>query len=296
MSQLFNRDMLLKIGEDSIPLQFVDPLQPDKPQTILRATFSVSKTSNKDPNKASVRIYNLNSLHRMQLQFGAEIIATPETAWNWPLTIEAGYVGSRSLIFSGDIRFVDTRREGPDWVTDIEADDGGKDYTGARLNVAFGPGTTVQTILIECAKALNVGLGNSAAQFAAARFRKGFVNFRKGVVVTGLVSKTLDKYVTSAGYKWSIQDGQLQVLGPDEALLDIAIKLDSKSGLIGAPERGEKGSLRATSLLQGAIKPGRRVEMQTLDVIGPYKVIDVNHSGDTWGNDWYSSFEAKALQ
>jgi hypothetical protein len=287
--------LLIKIGETSIPLQFQDPLQLDKPQTILRAQFSVEKTSNRDPNKATVTIYNLSESNRKQLQTGADLLATPKTAWNWPLLIEAGYTGNRGQIFSGDVRFVSSRREGVDWVTTVEADDGGRDYSSARLNKAFGPGTTVASILNEAAKALGVGLGNSATKFAGASFRGKIWNFKKGVVLNGSVARILDKYVTSAGYSWSIQDGQLQVLGPDETLLDVEIVLNSSSGLIGTPEKGEKGIVRATSLIRPEIRPGRRIALASSAATGTYKALSTVHSGDTRGNDWYTEWEGKAL-
>lgn len=294
MGVLYNRDLLLKVGAAAIPLQLADPLQPDKPQVTLHTTFSVHRTSNKDPNTASVTIFNLNPTNRALLNQGAELLATPKTAWNWPLLIEAGYVGNRTQIFSGDIRRVDVSKQSTDWIATIEADDGGRAYVGKRLNAYFGPGATVRQILQAAANALGVGLGNSAAKFAAGNFRKGFVNFKKGVAVHGLASKILDKYVTSAGFKWSIQDGQLQVLGPDEALLDIAVILTPTTGLIGTPSHGEKGSITATSLLQGDIKPGRVVHINCVSVKARYLVTDVTHSGDTHGGEWYSNFEAIA--
>jgi len=295
MSVLFNRDLLLTVGALSIPLQMSDPLQPDKPQVSLHAAFSVNRTSNKDPNTASVTVYNLNPTNRALLKQGADMLATPKTAWNWPLLIEAGYVGNRMQIFSGDIRRVEVGKQAVDWVTTIEADDGGRAYVGARLNTYFGPGTTVRQILQAAADALGVGLGNSAAKFAAGNFRKGFVNFKKGVAVHGAASKILDKYVTSAGYAWSIQDGQLQVLGPNESLLDIAVVLTPTTGLIGTPSHGEKGAINAVSLLNGEIKPGRVIDIQCRSLTGRYRATAVTHSGDTQGSDWYSSFEAEEL-
>ncbi len=113
--------------------------------------------------------------------------------------------------------------------------------------------------------------------------------------LSGKVSKLLDKYVTSAGYQWSIQDGQLQVLAPDETLLDMITILSSVTGLVGSPEQSEKGIIKARSLLQPSIIPGRRVTVFSKMITGSYKATKASIFGDTWGTDWYTEFEGKPV-
>jgi hypothetical protein len=185
-----------------------------------------------------------------------------------------------------------------DWVTSIEAEDGGKKYKSKRYSQSYGPGTTMTQLLVDLAAQLGVGLGNSALQFstfAQSEREKRKVIFPRGVAVSGQVSRILDKYITTAGYQWSIQDGTLQVLGPKGVLVGKAVILNQASGLIGAPEVGEKGVISAVSLMNGLIMPGRQVFITSESVVGNYKVTKVNHSGDTWGPEWYSSFEGKPL-
>lgn len=277
MSRLFNRDFSLIVGPIKIDARTLG--SPTKSLPTLRVFFSIEKTPNRDPNRAEVSVYNLNAVHRKTLQE------------KLPLILQAGYVGNKQQIFFGDISFIDSRREGSNWVTTIEAGDGQKNYSSKRMSVSFGPGTTLQQLLIQAATALQILPGNSITKFGTPL--RGLIAFKKGVSVVGRVSRILDKYVTSAGYQWSIQDGQLQVLSPDETLVESVTILNKATGLIGSPEQGEDGTVKARSLLQPAIVPGGRVILESEMVKGTFKAEQVSYIGDTWGPDWYTEFEGK---
>jgi len=292
MGYLFNRDFSMRIGTAVINMQTTDPIT-DRTFPALRVSFHVEKSDNRDPNKVTLEIINLNESNRRVLQEGSEL-AEKTPNYDWPLSIEAGYVGNRSQIFSGDIIKADSFKEGVNWVTQIEAGDGQNNYRSARMSKSFGPGTTMTQLLTQAAVALGVGLGNSATKFAVSP--RGLLNFKKGVAVSGRVTDVLDKYITSAGYDWSIQDGNLQVLGPGEILIGEAVVLNKSSGLVGSPEPGEKGEIKVLSLLQGAISPGRQIIIDSLTAKGSFKARKVVHVGDSWGQDWYTEFEGKPIQ
>jgi len=292
MSYLFNRDLEISIGAVKVSLTLADPIR-NTAQPVLRCSFNVEKNVNRDPNRATLQVFNLNQTNRSALQEGAAL-AAKSPAYSWPLIIKAGYVGSIAQIFSGDIRTVESHKEGVNWITTLEASDGGFNFASARMAQTFGPGTPVSTLLVAAAAKLGVGLGNSAIAFGQGVWRKGYGIFKKGVTVSGRVSDILDKYISSTGYQWSIQDGELQVLAPDAALLDVAVILNEKTGLIGSPEKTEDGGIKAKTLLQGTIKPGRRIVLTSISTNGSFKAEKVAHIGDTWGNDWYTEFEAKA--
>jgi len=295
--KLFNRDFEMSIGAQKIAIQAHDPLS-NRIQPSLRVGFDVEKTGNSDPNRAAVEIHNLNESNRRVLQKGADLAARMNDKglfYDWPLVIEAGYVKTKSQIFSGDITYADSRQDGTEWVTVIEAEDGGRKYRSASISQSFGMGTPVAAVLKTLAGALGVGLGNSAAHFAAGA-ELGYLSFANGIVLNGQVSKLLDKYISSAGYSWSIQDGQLQVLSPGEFLMDGQVWLGAATGLVGSPERGEQGAVKACSLLQPTIKPGRLVVIDSRMVKGKYRATKVDHYGDVSGADWYTEFEGVSIQ
>jgi hypothetical protein len=126
MTDLFNRDLSLKIGELEINIQAPNPALPDRPAPSLRVTFDIEKNTNRDPNRALITIYNLNESNRATLQKGSDLVTQfkkQKKLYQWQVTVAAGYVGTKKQIFLGDILFADSRREGSNWVTTIEAGD-----------------------------------------------------------------------------------------------------------------------------------------------------------------------------
>ena len=286
MTALFNRDFALKIGPTPLEIHLpgVPIIEDDKPSTTLRVVFDIEKTSSSEPNQAEVLIYNLNETHRKLLQ---QFAGKP--AQFFPLSIEAGYMGTRELIFMGDILNADSYREGVSWLTKINASDGGNKYVSKRLNKTFAKGTLLITLLMSVIAASGLGAGNSAILAASPR---GFTVFQKAVTVDGRISDILDKYVASAGFQWSIQNGQIQIREPMKATGEPVVLLNQYFGLIGTPEVGEKGKINFTSLLQGSIRPGRRTMIESLSANGLFVVESARYSGDTWGGDWYVQADA----
>lgn len=282
MSYLYNRDFLIQAGTKLLAARQDD--NPDKTKPMLRASFRVELTPEKDPNTALLMIYNLSSDSRKSLQK------------KQPLIIEAGYTGTRQQIFSGEINYIQHQRETVDWVTYLETGDGSEALATQRISKSFGPNTSVYDFLKAVAAAMGVGLGNTVTRFNPyTTMRDGFRSFKHGVVLHGKASQAFDKAMRSAGLQWSIQNGELQVLEPGETTLEEVVILNSKTGMLGSPEVGEKGKVVVRSLMQGSIKPGRRLVLESNEVKGQFKILNVSHVGDTYMNDWYTEAEAKPV-
>lgn len=302
MTDLFNRDFRCTIGAARISIQNANPLSPDTIAPSLRASFRIEKTDSPEPNKATVEVFNLNAANRAILKEGADLVAKAIEAakklgvppsWEWPLIVEAGYTSGVSQLFSGDVTFARSVKERVDWITTIEAEDGGPKFANARINKSFGAGTTLTALLTQIANQFGLGLGNSIAHFLVPK--RGRVLFKKGVVISGKVSDVLDTYCATAGYTWSIQDGQLQILESSETLVEAIVKVSPSTGLVGSPELGEEGVVTFRSLLQGQIRPGKRVILDSKAVKGTFKIQRVTYIGDTWGTDWYTEAEGKPI-
>lgn len=282
MSYLWNRDFSIQVGPKVLAARSdADPL---KSKRMLRVTFRVDKSTSEEPNTAMVTVYNLSGNSRKLIQK------------RQPLVIEAGYTGTKQQIFSGDITFVHHQKEGANWVTYVETGDGADAIAAARIQKAFGANTPVYKFLLEVCRALGVGTGNSIQKLnPATTFRKGLKVFKGGVVASGKVNVILNRAMSSVGLQWSIQDGQLQILEPNEAALEEIVVLTQLTGLVGSPEVGEDGKIIVTSLLQGGIAPGRRLTVTAREVKGMFKIERVAHFGDTHSKDWYTQAEAKPL-
>lgn len=244
----------------------------------LRVAFKIAKTDKKEPNTSEITVTNLAPSTRGRLQAkGVKVL------------LEAGYAGTGlSRLFFGDARTIDHVRDGADWNSVIKCGDGERAVRYARLSESFAGGTTAGQILQVLAGAMGLATGNVAAQAGALSTR-----FDHGYAVSGSVSQAIDRLVTSIGYTWSIQDGALQVLAPDQAL-DLPIpEVDPEHGLIGSPEmgtpetKGKPALLKFRSLLIPT-KPGAKVRLRSARYDGVLRVKKCEFTGDTHGGDWYT--------
>lgn len=280
MGELFDRDVLLNAGG----VQIASRSPTGGRRDTLRFTFRIERSLSKDPNTAEISIWNLNKETRSLLQ-----------ELDLETVLEAGYVGSRSTIFSGQLDYGSPSRDGTDWITTLQSADGGKQISKARVNLSFGSGTPVGTVLLQLAKELGLGLGNVVEKASAGSIRGKVTEYLQGIAMNGSAYEELNKIAKQMGLGLSIQDGQVQLLAPVETLRGDAVLLTRRTGLIGSPEVGEKGRVKARSLLQPDLVPGRRVRIESEQVTGFFKVMRTVFLGDTWGQDWYSDIEGKPL-
>jgi hypothetical protein len=269
--------------------------------TDLRCRFKVKKTLGKEPNTAEVIVTNLAEKSRAALQDRGMRV-----------TLAAGYEDTIATIFVGDSRDVDSALDGTDWITAIQLGDGERGYRHGRVSESFRAGTRVADVLKRVADGMQLD-STRVAEIAALRGRQ----YAAGYIVHGRSARELDRILRGLGLEWSIQDGELQILAPEAATAETAVVLDSTSGLIGSPtintpeaasrslnpftasvetRRGKgRGTLKARSLLQPELRPGRRVEIDSLGVKGSFRLTAVEHSGDTAGGEFYSDIEGTPL-
>ena len=278
---LFNRNIVLQINTTQITARSLTNL--DKSRPTLRIVFKIEKNLAEQPNKSTVAVYNLSEVTRKFLSVGHLV------------RVQAGYTKTLTDIFSGTVSYINQGREGADWISTFHCADSLAQYTSARMNKSYTTGTPIKRLLMDAVATMGVGLGNSIEAIAGPSMRKGFTTFLKGAVASGKVSDILTKYLGSTGYNWSIQDGQLQVIGKGLPTREPAIVLSSTSGLIGSPELGEKGLVKAKSLLQGGFHAGRMVSIISRGINGIFVTEKVVHSGDTWGADWTTDIDARPL-
>lgn len=258
----------------------------------LRVSFKVSKALTKDPNTCEVKIYNLSASSRANLPgTGAKLL------------LRAGYQSTEEQIFIGDARTIESKREGADWITTIKCGDGERAVQFARVSASFGPGVPVADALRTIGKAAKIDTGNLEKVAAGIPTSK---QYTQGYAAHGNALHELEKALKFAGYELSIQDGALLVLKPGETTTEEVIELSESSGLIGSPAvaGGEKKEgknkpaskpvLKAKSLLQGQLRCGRKVSLKSRAYNGLYRIVKVEHSGDTHGGDWYSNLEMEA--
>ena len=281
MGDLVNRDFTLNLGGTRVAAETVDGARNE----ILKVEFSVERSLSKSANTADVTVYNLSEQTRQLVSEKA--IDT---------VLDAGYSGNSHTIFRGKLDAGKSWKNGADWVTNFQSTDGGKQLREKRINVSYSGKLSLEQVFDAVADSLGVGLGNAKQKIREGNIRGAFKDFQNGIALNGYSRDQLDKLTKAFGYTWSIQDGQLELLGPTDAIdRNDAIVLNSNTGLLGSPQSGEKGIIEARSLLIPQLIPGRVVSLDSKLLNGFYRVDRVVFTGDTRGQAWYADTELKPL-
>ncbi len=281
MTDLFNRNWSLRVGTILIRANTLD------------IAFNVTKTKRREPNKAAIKIYNLNREHRDQIEESSEV----------NVTLEAGYNDDLSVIFSGNLRSGESVYTGNDVITSIEGEDGGTAYRRSILSRSFPAGTEVLTVLKAAVEGLGVGQGN-LRDFSSINILEMGTTYPEGTVLNGPARDEVNRIVRSirdtdsarTRYSWSIQNGNFQIRRGRRPVRDRAIKLTPQSGLLESPVRTRPDGRRprfvsAKSLLIPGIFPGRIIVLESKFISGNFSVRRVSYKGDTSTNDWMCDME-----
>ena len=285
MVALFKRDLALTV--DTLRI------------TNLDASFKVKRTLGREPNTAEVNIRNLNGTNQAALEEKEEVRVVIEAGYSQPANaiifgVNNTFASGRSVIFNGDLREVRTEREGADLVTRLSSGDGERRRRRARINRSFGRGTNLRTVVEACAEAMGVGLGN-LNRITNPEFPGAGAVFPNGTTASGSVADILGEILQSAGFTYSIQDGNLQILARRTALENTTIILSSETGMVDTPSISSDGIMRARTLMIPDLFPGRKVEFRGERVTGFAFVKVADYTGDTASADWFIDVECERL-
>lgn len=274
MSRLFDRTASLTITGNGEA----------RTMTGLRIMFQARKTRGADtPNYLTAQVFN-------------PAPATRQAALDTGATMElsAGYGGENILVSRAEIDFAIVDRAPPDIVLDIEGQEGLRKLRETTISISHASGSSVQTVLDEIVGRLGIDVRPIEADLSAA-LRGGFTH-------VGKASRALDDLMARVRGSWSIQNGELLIL-PETGQIEPgeAFVLSPQSGLIASPVPVEEQTstdrqdieprigYRVTSLLNAAIEPGDVIKIEATDVEGFFAVDEIEHRGDTRGQEWYSN-------
>lgn len=256
--------------------------------TDLRMQFKVSKSLAKEPNKCEITITNLSDHSRGELE-------------KKPIEVQlaAGYDGAPRLLFRGDLRYGPSKLEGTDWTTTIQVADGARAISHARMSKSYKPPIRVSQVLSDVAASMDMVLPPEVEQ--SSELKQALAN---GISTHGPTRDILTRLLAPYGYNWSVQNGELQILKDGDVRKGDAILINEAAGLISSPERtvpekpGAKSELTFQILLYPELAPGQLIKVESRDIDGQFRIQEVEHSGDSWGDgedSWTSSVKARPL-
>jgi hypothetical protein len=273
--------------------------------------FSVRHMIVATPSTLILRIFNLADSTAQRIRTFATRPPTPTGT----VTVQAGYAANFGTIFMGQIKQVRVGRiSNLDTYCDILAGDMDDLHNWGAINQTLAAGWTQQDVLTANTQVM-ADKGVKANQAPTGLDQQ---KSTRGKVMFGMVRDTMSDWSKSTKVDWSVQNGNLTLCPTSSVLPGQAVVLNSATGLIGFPEQTQDG-IMAKCLLNPNIAVGGIVQINNADVQelaqqlgagnipqpflpgtseaatvpaisadGFYKVLWVNHLGDTRGNDYFT--------
>lgn len=261
----------------------------------LRMAFQITKTSSRNPNNSTIRVWNLSRETRAKLE-------RPDTR----CVLYAGYAEAQGALkcFEGDVTFAWSRAERADVITEFQLGEGAVATRDSMTSRGYRAGATTRRALEDIAA--DMGLPLVMADSLPGRTYGG------GLALHGPSRTALDKVTRAAGLAWSIQGGALQIVRAGGGTTRRAIVLAADSGMVEGPQRVRQGQQQAAqvrdeltnerrrvasatqgydgwrvrSLLLPTLLPGDPVRLEGKFVTADLIVRDLTHTGDTHEGAW----------
>lgn len=247
-----------------------------------RIAFDVKKTTGSEPNKCTIKVYNLAPTTRAELE-------------QKPLRVilHGGYDGVLKLLALGDLdRGWSEQDSSTDVVTTLEVGDGLRAYSHARVTKAYRPPITLKQIISDAAKSMQLPLPPLGPEFNQ--------TLPSGFSANGPTRDLLEKVLSPLGYTWSSQNGKLVILKDGGIRPGTGFLLSPETGLIGhpgvsPPDWNGKSEVKCDNLLYPELEPHVRGRVDTTLHKSTIRLIEVNHTGDTEGSEFKTAVVGKMI-
>lgn len=216
--RLFDRQVRVAIGEGGGPGFEIGAAAANG--IPLHVKFSFEKADVESPNTGKVTVWNLSKEHLAELE-----------KKDCAVSVRAGYAGSIMPAFEGTVTHASTIKEGADRMTEIELASGMVELRDAGFSMSYAKGTKTEAIYQEIASKMGLPLTASPTAMENPTLLTAGFSFIGGA------KNLLNRITRIDGINWTIQDGVLQLLKPEEPISTNCFELNAASGLIGIPKR-----------------------------------------------------------
>lgn len=285
-----------------------------KPDT-LRVAFSVEKTHTPEPNKVSIKIWNLNANNRKNASK-----LSPNKAL---VVLKAGYLNQAlKTVTIADVRYAESDRDGADWVTTIEASEGGLAYQNSYINKEFpaaAMGMDLMNVVAEFEKSFKAsqtgerGFAFSGDFDATVQAYLGWARsavdtdigkseqqIRNGFACSGFTHEMMTWLMNKIGLVWFFDNNTLCAYPVYDDRGNQPGLYSPDTGLIGPMKWQETGCFAFKHLLDTRLAVWSRQNVQAEypdDGVGKMsakllKIVRATHQGDTHGPEWTTSCDA----
>ena len=256
-----------------------------------RVTFRCSRSMSSTPDSAAITVFGLSPEQRAAI---GKLWAETARA---KITIAAGYEGITTSLFVGDARTMQpSMKAGPEYMTVINADDGGDLLADAPIPGALAStaGLTAQQMIdvaLRCFELHAATTGDlpivahpSVAETIGTASPSATTLFYSSVAV-GKARDLLDEAARTLGCRWWIRDSQLYMVRRGVPADKLAIVLQ-RDHWLDEPSEDGNGMVRLSTFLDPNITPGRQLVLVGRVAPGKpetFRVEAADYTGDTEG-------------
>ena len=283
-------------------VQLIDVTSID--QDTLNCHFEIHQNTTQSPNTCTFRLYNPSKSKALAVPDGVNTKGT--------LTISAGYQDDGTvLIFKGDIK---QRRIGKEnavtTYVEIIAADGDQAYNTAKVNSGLPKNKTPMDVVQLAQKAMS-SLGVTMGYVTPGLLSQP--TYKRGQVFFSLARDLMRNVGKTTSSTWSIQNGELQVVGYKDVAPGVVV-VNAQTGMLGMPQITPNGIIVRTEL-NGNVKVNTSIKLNESDIQagtasqsgygsydistfnldtvaksadGTYKVFAVDRVGTLRGDEWYN--------
>lgn len=254
----------------------------------LRIQFKVEKTSQSEPNKAEIKIYNLSEKTRALVESN-----------NCRVALSAGYLGlnpqglfgtslfsskSEANVFRGNVKKFEHKKEKTDIITKLECGDGHEAFTTKTFDKGYPPDTTLTIPFRDLSEALGLAKGS--------QIEIPENKIANGLTLSGPIREHLDNLCRRYGLEWSIQNESLQIIEAGKATNDGIVLLNKDTGLVNQPSKTKDG-VSFECLLNPILRPGKQVKVESEFLNGTFICRNVTFDGDSHQGSFLTKIEAR---
>lgn len=248
----------------------------------LKIKFEIKKNIEADKNSCRVDIYNLSENTRNKITNDINSL----------VRVQAGYAQNVGLIEigQGNISNIVHTFKRPDVISTIYTKDGFKAFRNKMISFSFAENTPLFLVIDKLVQELNIPV--KSLDYNKSILLKG------GYSYIGSIPQALDELGREFNFKWSIQNGQIQIVDANKGTGKRTILLSPQTGLIEDPEevivtkslkKRVKSEYKIVSLLQPQLDAGDILQVQSRILEGNFIINSLEHKGDTRGNEWHTS-------
>lgn len=235
----------------------------------LYISFTVEESTGRTPNKAKVDIYNLSTHSLQWLEQPGQV-----------MQVFAGDSTTPPEIFQGDLNRgkVVTKRAPPNYITTLEAQDGKRVMQGGYFEGSYPAGTTRTKIRVDVLAANGIATGHVGT--LPERVYEAPPSF------SAPMREVLDELYAGELAQWSIQRGVFQLVALGQPLPGNAPVISSGTGMIGSPDRTDKGVKVSIRGMAPGTFPGGAFVISSRVWGGQARITKLTRKGDSYGKQW----------